>query len=353
MRKLLLLLTILPISTVVLAQNNCEKAQKNFDEAVKSIDAKQFVLAEQLLKEAITLCPSEDYKYSFELAWNYYLIKEYSQAIKCLTPYIERDSIPADFYQLLGNIYDESSDEGMAVISYNKGLVKYPNAGCLFLERGNICNKNSDFRRALFYYEDGILKDPKYASNYFRAAKIFLGSSEEVWGLMYGEIFMNLEKNSDRAKEMSKMLYDTYHSEITFNTDGIVLSFNDPTIIYSDSPEHPNLFPENFYNSMLKACKGERIINISTLVDIRTRFIRNFYTQSHSFKNLLFDYHKTLIDLGYFEAYNYWLFGYGNSVEASKWISQNKGQFDKFMNWYNNNPIPINKDNVFTRYKME
>src|SRR5690554_6052079 len=353
MRKALTLITAITFSLMAFSQDDCQKAKENFDNALQSIESKQYVLAEQYLKEAIALCPKEEIKYTYELAWNYYLIKEYKSAIEILTPFMERDSIPADVYQLLGNLWDESNDEGMATAIYDKGFAKHPNAGCLFLERGNISYKNSNYKRALFYYEEGILKDPEYSSNYFRAANIFLGSSEEVWGIMYGELFMLLERNTLRTQEMSKKLYDVFHDEITFSNSGINISLNDPTIIYSDSPERPNLFPDNYHNALLKACKGERLINIKTLVDIRTRFIRNFYTQSHAFKNLLFDYHKKLIDNGHFEAYNYWLFAYGNSTEASKWITQNKGQYDSFLKWMESNPIKINSENVFTRYKME
>lgn len=353
MRKIFTLLVLISLSNLIYSQTDCEKAKQNFNKALQSMEDKQYVLSQEYLKESIELCPQEELKYSYELAWSYYLIKEYKTSIKILEPFLKKDSIPADLYQLLGNSWDEDGHEGMATVIYDKGFEKHPNAGCLFLERGNISYKNSNFLRALFYYEQGILKDPIYSSNYYRAAKIFLGSSEEVWGLVYGEIFMLLEPNSLRTQEMSKDLYNTFHSEIIFSHYGVHISLNDPTIIYSDSPSRPNLFPENYYNALLSACKGERIINIKTLVDIRTRFISNFYSYSRPFKNILFDYHKTLIDNNLFEAYNYWLFGYGNSPEASKWITQNKVKYDRLLKWMEENPLKINTENVFTRYKME
>jgi len=368
MKKLLLIILVFTLTTPCFSQtknktkqktteksssNDCELAQKKLEEAHGKIEINQYWVAEQLLKEALSLCPGEDLKYNYELAWNYYLMKEYKKAINILDPMTKQKDCPADVYQLLGNTYDEAEQEGMAIVTYDKGFKKFPNAGCLFLERGNIAFKRSNFIGALYYYEKGIEQDPTFASNYYRASLIFLSSSEEVWGIMYGEIFMNLERGSNRAKEISRKLFDTYHSEITFNVNQIGVNFNDPTIVYSDSKERPNLFPENYESAILKACQGKKSLTLSSLIDIRKRFIQIFYMNSPSFHNVLFDYHRKLIELGFFEPYNYWLFGYGSTNEAATWISQNKELFDRFMKWFNENPFPVNKDNVFSRYKME
>ncbi|MDD2191501.1 MAG: hypothetical protein PHO12_03030 [Bacteroidales bacterium] len=331
----------------------CTKAQEKLEEAHRQIEDNQYWVAEELLKEALALCPGQELKFKYELAWTYYLMKEFQKAIQILDPLTKQPDCPADVYQLLGNSYDEAGNEAMAIVTYDKGFEKHPKAGCLFLERGNIAYKRSNFIGALFYYEKGIEQDPSFASNYYRASQIFLSSSEEVWGVMYGEIFMNLERGSVRSKEISKKLYDTYHSEITFNVNQISVNFNDPTIVYSDSKTRPNLFPENYENALLKACYGKTNITLSSLIDIRKRFISIFQRESPTFKNVLFDYHKQLIDLGFFDAYNYWLFGYGNTNEAGIWIKQNKAQFDRFMAWFNENPFPINPEKVFSRYKME
>ncbi len=334
-------------------EQGCQEANQNLIQAHKEMDNKQYYMAEELLKKALELCPSETIKYKYELAWNNYLMKEYKKTIQILDTLSANEDAPADVYQLLGNAYDELGNQNMALITYDKGLRKYPNAGCLFLEKGNLAYKRSNFIGALEQYENGIEKDPTFSSNYYRAAQIFLSSSEEVWGIMYGEIFMNLEKGGERAVEISRKLYDCYHSEITFNTNQIRVNFNDPTIVYSNSKERPNLFPDNYESALLQACQGQRNITLASLVEIRKRFISNFYRNSPSFKNVLFDYQKKLIDIGLFEAYNYWLFGYGNTQEAASWIQNNKAQFDRFVKWQSENPFPITKDNVFSRYKME
>lgn len=334
-------------------EQGCDKANENLIQAHKEMDNKQYYRAEELLQAALELCPSETIKYKYELAWNNYLMKEYKKTIQILDTLSTNEEAPADVFQLLGNAYDELGNQNMALITYDKGLRKYPNAGCLLLEKGNLAYKRSNFIGALEQYENGIEKDPTFSSNYYRAAQIFLSSSEEVWGVMYGEIFVLLEKGGERAVEMSRKLYRTYHSEITFTTRDIRVNFNDPTIVYSNSKTRPNLFPDNYENALAKACQGEKNITLESLIRIRKRFITTFYRESPSFKNVLFDYHKKLIEQGLFDAYNYWLFGYGNTQEAASWIKDNKAEFDKFIKWQETNPLPITKDNVFSRYKME
>lgn len=353
MKRYIFFAFILVFSFSAKAQTKCEQAQKKLEAAHLQTEQKQYWVADKLLKEALALCPEDEIKYKYELAWNYYLMAEYKRAIELLEPITKQSACPADIYQLLGNCYDDSGNEAGAITVYDKGLKIYPNAGCLFLERGNVAYKNSDFLTALFYYEQGIAKDPCFASNYYRAALIFLSSSEEVWGIMYGEIFMNLERGSQRSKEMSRKLYDCYRSEITFNKNNIGVNFNDPTIVYSDSKQRPNLFPQRYEEALLQACQGKKNINLATLAAVRQRFIPVFYADSPSFANVLFNYHKKLISMGFFEAYNYWLFGYGNTNESSAWIASHKDVFDRFMRWFDANPFPIDIDNAFTRYKME
>ena len=79
---------------------------------------------------------------------------------------------------------------------------------------GNVHWGKEEYGKALSYYEKGIEVDPKFSSNYYRATLIYCGSSEKLWGLIYGEVFMNIERNSKRTAEISKLLYDTYKKEI-------------------------------------------------------------------------------------------------------------------------------------------
>ncbi|MDR1006621.1 MAG: hypothetical protein LBL74_07130 [Bacteroidales bacterium] len=327
-------------------------ADAKFNEIVALVDEGDYVIARTSILKALDE-GADLFKYSYELAWCDYQLKDYKAAINVLKPLINEPKASADFYQLLGNAYDEIGQTGKATTTYENGLKRYPNAGRLYLELGNVSYKKADYRQALYYYEKGIEVEPDFASNYYRATKIYLSSTEEVWAVMFGEIFMNLEKDTERSKTISKDLFEVFKNEITLNRNDVEVDFYNPSIIYSDSYERKNLFPQYYKEAMTKACQGENFLNIASLSRIRTRFIRTLYNIMPDFHNVLFDYHKRMIELGFFEAYNYWLFGYGDNIESSAWISKNKKAFNDFLKWFNDNPLKIDRNNLFTRYNME
>jgi len=96
-------------------------------------------------------------------------------------------------------------------------------------------------------------------------------------------------------------------------------------------------------------------IGIKSLHKIRTSFINNWFENKRNvnYPNILFEWHKKLIDLDYFEAYNYWLFMKGNEKEFIKWSEKNKVKFDKFIEWFSPNPLIINKKNNFQRLQYK
>lgn len=323
-----------------------------YNKALKAIDEKRWFDAEHFLTRALKN-GEDELRCSYELAWTYYCNDEFQKAINVLKPFLEKpDSIPSDVYQLLGNAYDENGNSYKAVDIYTMGLNKYPNAGNLHLELGNIKYKEGNYREALYWYEKGIEKDPMFASNYYRAAKVFLMSTEVVWGLLYGEIFMVLEPESERSKEFSKELFYAYRDGISLGANTSV-DFNNNIIVYSDSFERKNVFPSVFNSLMLKCVRGKRYIDISTLGQIRKLFISNLYKEAKDFDNPLFKYEKTLIDKGLFDAYNYYLFAYGNTKESSSWINSHKTMWDKLLKYLRANPIPLTNNYYFSRYNME
>ena len=115
--------------------------------------------------------------------------------------------------------------------AYERGLQIFPNSGRLYLELGNI--HQDDLNKALQYYEKGVQVDPTHSSNYYWLAKIFCNNTEEeVWGMVYGELFLNLERGSHRTEEISKLLYDTYKSEIKYPEEGkMTVSFSKNMVI--------------------------------------------------------------------------------------------------------------------------
>ncbi|MCQ2326679.1 MAG: hypothetical protein MJZ71_03875 [Bacteroidales bacterium] len=345
MKKLIFSIFIL-ITCVSAAQDSL------FVLATKAIDEERWFDAEHLLIKGLKQ-GGDSLTYSYELAWTYYCNKEYIKAIKVLTPFYNKDSAPSEIYQLLGNAYDEYGNKYKATDIYKAGLNKYPKAGNLYLELGNIEFKDGNFKNALYWYEKGIEADPLFSSNYFRAAKVFLMSTEMVWGVLYGEIFMLLEPETERSKEMSKELLDAYFFCIKEDKGKAVVDFNNNIIVYSDSYERKNLLPKTFNEIMQQCCNRLSRLDLRTLIDIRRNFILKIYEQAPDFDNVLFAYEKDLISKGLFDAHCYHLFAYGEPKTTKQWISSNSAQWERYTKWIKSHPIPISTSNYFCRYNME
>lgn len=351
MKKLTTLLILISLTLISNGQSKADK-QKAYDnaiEALKLMDSGEIDKSINMLEESCKL-DSENMNYPYEIGYAFYLKEDYSKSIEYFEKVIRMKDVNDQSFQMLGNAYDMNKQPEKALETYKKGLEKFPESGKLYLELGNM--HQDDWNKALEFYEKGIEVDPTYPSNYYWATKIFCNSTEEIWGMLYGEVFMNIERGSQRTEEISKLLFDTYFNEIKFLSDtSMTVSFCQSAVVYNDKKvEIP--FCMVYEPSLLYAI-SEQEITISSLNRIRTNFISFYFERkfNKSHPNILFDWHKSLIDNGDFECYNYWVLMQGSSEEFNDWVSLNNDKFQKFLNWFSDNPMQIDNNHKFHRYQ--
>jgi hypothetical protein len=206
------------------------------------------------------------------------------------------------------------------------------------------------------FYEQGIRVDPAYPSNYFRATKLYCNSTDEIWGMIYGEIFMNLERNSARTQEISKLLYDTYKSQIKFTSDtSTSISFSKNNIINANeltkSAKIKIPFGMIYEPTMAFAVISEKVIDLNSLDRIRGRFIDFYFERSFhkTYPNVLFEYQKKVKDAGHLEAYNHWLLMMGDEPSFKLWQNANSDKWDSFVKWFTDNPLELDSGHSFYR----
>ena len=351
MKNYILIISLF-ISSVSLGQKKEDKEKEAFELAQKAIELIDFGKVDQsieLLKKSIKLDPT-NFNYPYELGFAYNLKRDYPNAIKTYRKVVKYKEATDQYYQMLGNVYDLSGDKENALKSYNKGLKKFPNSGKFYYERGNI---QTDKKESLKYYEKGISVDPNYPSNYYIATKYYLNSTKnEMWGMLYGELFLNIDRGSARTEEISKLLFEKYKSEIKFvDKNHFSVSF------YSDLNTKPGEkipFGLKVYEPLISlSILGNDTITLSSLNTIRTKFINSYYSEKHNleYPNILFDWQKILNEKGYFECYNYWLLMKGNDKEFHNWYSNNTKKFDEFISWFSQNKLLLTLDNKFIRFE--
>lgn len=338
--------------------------------AVESMEAGRFREATHLLDSAETLAPGWQ-AIAYERAFWYYIQREYGPTVKLGEALILREDAEPEAYQLLGNAYDYSDRRKKAVAIYDAGLKRFPTAGQLYLERGTVELTEKRYDAAREYFEKGIDVAPEYPPNYLRVARLYLNSDQEVWGLLYGEIFLNMERNSERAGLMGKMLYDTYRSEIKPRGDsGASVSLSSNTIrLTKDQLKKKNSdalkesllmldlsgFGHQYEVLVGRAAHGEAVIDLAALHRIRTRVLDDYYAGGldEKFPNLLFEYQRKVQQAGHLEAYNYWTLRQGEEATFKAWRKANPMEWEAFTQWYGRHPLEVTLASHFHRKQYQ
>lgn len=337
---------------IIHAQSNQQLAKDKGQQAVQLEDEGKFDEALKLLDEAQKLDP-DNITYPYEATYAYYSQKKYDKVINLLGKLKDRPDSFDRLYQLLGNSYDVTGKTQKAIAVYDEGISKFPNSGCLYLERGIIPLGDKDYNQAIKYFEKGIEVQPNFPSNYYWAAKLYCGSDNEMWGMMYGELFMNLEPNSARTAEISKLLYDTYKNQITFiSPEKVSVSFSKSATILIDDLKTLKLPYGLIYEPTLSmAIASEKSIDLNSLNRIRKSFIDAYYQREYDKKypNVLFDYQNQLLKAGQLEAYNYWLLMKGDENAFLAWQQTDKAKWESFVAYMRSNPLQLNAAHRFHR----
>jgi tetratricopeptide (TPR) repeat protein len=347
--KLLLILLILSFKTAF-SQPKDEKVRANLKEAIGLMNNGKFDESIKVLQKAQKEDPTV-FDYPYEIGYAYYEKGNYKEAIKTLSKLTNHKDVVDLLFQLLGNSYDMSGDRKKAFEVYQQGLKKFPKSGALYLEQGNIYFTEKKYEDAMAFYEKGIEIDPTFPSNYYRATLIYCNSSEEVWGMIYGEIFMNLERGGKRTAEISKLLYDTYKQGIEIkNGTEIAVSFSQ-NIVISDL-KNPKIPFTMVYETLLgTAVVPYKTIDINSLSGIRSDFLSNYFLQENNLKypNVLFDFQKKIADAGHFETYTHWLLMKGDEEAFEKWATKNEQKMNDFVAWFKVNGLELSDKQKFYR----
>ncbi len=333
------------------AQSKQEIAEQKVIEAIHLMDQGYVDEAIRLIEQAVAL-DNKPSDYHYELAYAYYLKENYAKALEILTSVLKKNDAKDIYYQLAGNCYDYLGKRNKAIETYQIGLKKFPRSGKLYLELGTMQAMVQAYDKAVYYYEKGVEAEPSFPSNYYRLAQLFLASKDPYWGLIYGELFMNLERNTPRTVELSRWLYQTYTSRITFPNDSTVSVNLANNTIYLSGKELKIPYGLSVYVPLItQAVSQEKEVTLASLNRIRTRFIENYFSKNHhqQYTNVLITYNKKVLDMGYFEAYNYWILGAGNDYEFNEWLKDNESKWETFLEWFRDNPLILDQRNKFLR----
>ncbi len=362
-RLILFLLLTLPIGIHAQETSPQQRAQELLKSSIKLMDEGKFEESISQLEEAISLDP-EPLDYTYELGFAYYLKKDYEKSISiCKTLFTHKDVIDR-VYQLVGNSYDILGQPDKAIEIYQTGMKIFPNSGRLYLEAGVVERKRGDHNKAIEYWETGIKAAPTHSSNYYWLARTFAETEEPIWSFLYGEIFMNLELNSKRTVEISKLLYQNYENSLKSGSDstqnyqltkkGFEITISGKKDLRKLKKGKLNLLPFEgtfaMVYSTVATILAQSEISLQSIYEVRLNTINNWFGKhDQEYQNSLFDRQKSMIDAGVFEAYSYWIISQGAPEAFQTWAQENEKAFNDFATWIQSNRLNFESKDKYAR----
>jgi len=328
-RYLFLFLFCLSIQTGLRAQNKFDE----YAQAKVYLVNGDYLNATTLLKKLITF-DSTNIELKKDLAICYNFQREYDNAIQTLKPLVDKEKADDQCFQLLGNSYRALKQTDECKLLFLKGITKFPDNGPLYNEMADLLWSIKD-NTCIKYWEKGIQQDPEYSKSYYNACRYYNNTGENAWCLIYGEVFVNMEPNNSRIPEIKKILVDNYRKILTEVITDSVLTTR-------------NKFTQKYLGTIYKQFKSvQNGIDANSLSLLRTRFIIDWFKDDNSdYSYQLFSFHQNLLRNGIFEAYNQWLLGSSDNLDAfNNWTKNHQQEYSQFINYYKSITfkIPVNQ----------
>lgn len=305
MKKLFLIAIAVCLQTLLFAQD----VKQMHDNARDFMHKGDYSNAILILNRALAKEPG-NLEIAKDLGLNYYYSKDYNKCIEVFKSLFDRPDVDDQCFQIAGDAYWAMEDAKSAEEMYRKGIKKLPNSGPLYNELGKVLWTKSDYT-AIKYWEKGIENNPGFAGNYYNASKYYYFTTDKVWSLLYGEIFINIDPKSPLTPEIKNILFEGYKK-----------LFAEANLEKNTKDKNPFILAYlNIMNKQSPLLSAG--INLQTLSILRTRFILDWeanYATRFPFK--LFQVHKQYIQEGIFEAYNHWVFATDQNMPAcQQWIT--------------------------------
>ena len=366
---------IIPVLIFLMTIGMKSQSDKNlaiaFEWGVKGIEflnKGKFDSAITAFDQAI-LIDAKSISYPYEKSLAYYQKKDYKTASAILDSLLSHPEANDQIYQLLGNSYDNLGMDKKSAETYKKGLEKFPNSGRIHMELGLLEQKKNTTIKSLSgkspalilgYWEKGVDVDPAFAYNYYYLSQFYCTTVEKIWGLIYGEVFMNIADNPKRIAEVSKCIYQTTQSGLFSKGDSVLNPRFTSVKKFTDVEDFSKMrFEEACQKILTQSAEGvmphENILSLDNYFKLREEFIKLWFAKGLNkiFPNSLFEWHKKLIDCKLFEAYNHNVFSSIDNDMFKNWYSKNKKKQDKLAEWLKENAFVVNEKNKIYKYQYD
>lgn len=283
-----------------------------------------------LLQQAIQLAPNIMILHR-DLAQGYNVLGQYDEAYKTVEPIITQNDADEQTYYIATTALLAMGEKKKTRKTLDKGIKIFSHSGFLYHELGRYYEAEVEMEYALDSWLKGIEEDPAYHLNYYEAARMYSITKRQLWAVLYGEIFINMERQTPRSVETRKLVLEGYTKMFASIGTGDVPRFGEYKYANDDL---------NFEDAVMKifmqlapvVADGMTAENLTML---RTRFIMEWMnTYNAKFPFSLFTYQERMMRDGQFDAYNQWLFGNAeNTAQFNSWQQFHPNAIPAFNSW--------------------
>ena len=299
----------------------------------------------------------------YERALAYYYMEDFAQAIAITQASWALGHVHEDDIILIANSFDYLNQLDSALYYYELGLDSFPQAASFMVEAAIACMGTRLDSLEEAYLLRALVADPTYSRTYASLAGDMQGKQNEVWAVIYAEMYLVLAPSGEHTEAMRQILFDTYKHNVAFAGDGrATISFASGPVNTSRSASAELPFGIPFESALVAGAAGLKSYanqgnslkqrrthpGLLDLVAMRVAFTEAWFQAEYheAFPNVLFQFHQELQQAGHLEAYTYWLFRHGDPVTFSQWQSQNKEAYDDFVDYFNQHSPEYTVDNI-------
>lgn len=344
MKKLLLAIVTILISVSVYAQDSLsQEDQKLFDQAIEYCDNGEPEKAIDIYDKLLKKYPDE-WVLSYEKAYCYvYVLSDNKKGLEAISKIKDKENSSPIVYSLEGACYDGLGQTEDAIKTFDEGLAIFPENAKLHFDKGITYAGAEMLEEAADEFYASIELDPTYKSSYFYLALILGEASSEIGeAIKMAQTHILLDPGSERSHDLSGFIYQLYNTAITLEDGSVKVSFTGHSALEDidgvmEVPVEYRFQKYHEWEENETILKEKGSFSIADLTLLRKHFIETCFADGKN-QDML-DPVSTLelqaYIAGHWEAYNMWMFRYGNPDEYNAWLDDNEEKFDAFAEWFN------------------
>jgi tetratricopeptide (TPR) repeat protein len=277
-----------------------------------------------LFKKLATTTPA-NYEVVKTYVYASQLRSDFTTALQYGEPLLKSAQADDQLYQIMAAVYSGIGENKKVEKTYKEGIQRFPNSGKLYAELGEWYASQKKENVAIATWEQGIAFAPQEANNYYYATKYYATFNQPFWVIIYGEVFANIDKLSNRNTEVRKLIIDAYKQLLS-----------EPKLLQAAAAQSSFAQAQltTFWEQRSRFNEG---ITPEVIAQVRELLLADWQRNQYNNKTPwhIINWWVTLQQQSYLAAYNKWLLGAYGSYE--KWQQQYPTEANNFWKWMRSN----------------